>query len=235
MIEENFKNDRVFVATEKLVEYLNETDDPVKSSAIFIVGGMGYDRENLIHSQVVKAAELYKDGYAPKIIITAKAGANAGDLKMMEHEVYAEELRKLGVPSEAILAEPGGNDTLKEAAAGIELMKVNGIDLRDGLILTATPLHSRRAKRTWEEALKRTADENVPLRICPGTENMDLTSKAVMERAYGELVRLKVYARQGNLNAESTPSDVLKAAAIIGESTRTEQLSKFTKYLPQNK
>lgn len=233
MVEMESGNEKVIDATKQVVEYLSSGDEPAPSGAIFVVVGQCYDG-GTYHSQSVKAAELYKSGFAPKVVLSSEAGANAGTLSKAEHEVYKEELLELGVPADAILARKGGNDTLKEATSGIHYMQEEGIDINKGILLTAAAIHARRAKQTWEMALQNEGIENIPLLMCPGVEEMDYNRVDIQERAQGEVLRLMVYARQKNLVGQPIPLDIKKSVAIIANQRGNDLFKKFVGYLPKN-
>lgn len=214
------------------------SDEATPAAAIFLVGGQSYS--DSIHSQSVRAAELFNKGKASKIVITCKAGANAGNLGgRQEHEVYIEELTKLGVPLSAIVVDPRGNNTLTEAKGGLELMGEKGINLDAGLILTSTPVHSRRVRATWELIKEQMELPDLKLISCPGKEPIDPTNVEQVGRIYGEILRLIVYARQGNLKNDAIPDPILKAAATIRNHWSSSHADKFPQpgtfapYLPK--
>jgi len=201
-------------------------DNAPPASAIFLVGGQGYNVS--IHSQSEKAAELYKTGKASKIVITCKAGANAGNLRgKQEHDIYIEELTKLGVPLSAIVVDPRGNNTLTEAKGGLELIREKGINLDAGLILASTPVHSRRVRATWELVKDQMELPELRLISCPGKEPVDPTNIEQVGRIYGEILRLIVYAKQGNLKSDAIPNPILKAAATIRNHWSSTHADKF--------
>jgi len=136
-----------------VAEWLSVADRPQKADAIIVLGG-GYSRP-------FQAADLYRQGLAAKIYISAPAREDqyrlldeAGIAFPREEDVVRQVLQKRGVPANAI--ELLGKDlisTADEAQAARALFKQR----TPRLIVVTSPYHLRRARMTFTDALP-TAD-----------------------------------------------------------------------------
>jgi uncharacterized SAM-binding protein YcdF (DUF218 family) len=105
--------------------WLVESEAPQKADYIVcLAGGMG--RDNIPTEdgwdRIYTAAQLWFDGYAPKIVFT---GGGAG--KISESEVYAGSARWFGCPEEALFFEPGAAGTGDHPA---KLLEPGALDIR---------------------------------------------------------------------------------------------------------
>lgn len=150
--------------------WLVESEAPQKADYIVcLAGGMGganiptEDGWNRIYT----AAQLWLDGYAPKIVFTG-----GGQGKISEAEVYSGFARWFGCPEEALFFEPGAAVTAEhpmkllepgalairkdaEAAepAGKQAAQTGlGIRRDTPLIIVTSPLHSRRVAMVFRKA-----------------------------------------------------------------------------------
>ncbi|MGC9605530.1 MAG: YdcF family protein [Minisyncoccia bacterium] len=112
-----------------------------KGEAIFLLEGDGYNR-------VAHAAKLYKQGHAPKIVITGGAVKREyGSYPASELEI---ELLKLGIPKADIMLEETAAHTRAEADRAMEIARENGWKI----ILVATSAHHQyRAFLTFLKAM----------------------------------------------------------------------------------
>jgi len=126
--------------------------EPLKpADAIFVLDGGTPTRE-------LEAAALYRQGYAPRIVVTRardpipRARKASGDLPPQEHAVQI--LRNLGVPETAIvrLTEEVEN-TLQELTADFAYARAHGIRRA---ILVTSPNHTRRVRVIWSHRYEST-------------------------------------------------------------------------------
>ncbi len=110
-------------------EILTVDSGPVKADALVVLGG-GDERP-------ARAAELFKQGAAPKILVSG-----SGDCESHEHS-----LEKHGVPAAAILLECDSKTTQENARFSIPLLRQVGA--RRVIIVTSW-YHSRRALHCFE-------------------------------------------------------------------------------------
>jgi len=115
--------------------------DPVQKAQVIVAlsGESNGERE-------AYAAELWKAGFAPKILV---AGCQIA-WKTIEADCMKRHLLELGVPSSAILQEKEGRNT-REQAVNIGA-KLRPLHVRS-LILVTSPYHSRRAVAIFRNVL----------------------------------------------------------------------------------
>lgn len=134
-----------FLATNLIIEKTLERAD-----AIFVLSGSGtyIERTN-------KAAELYKNGVAPKIILTNDGEFGSWSNKEQKNPAFVEmaqkNLIKNGVRAENIeILEPQVSGTIWEAKVFVERAENN--DLKKVLLVTSA-YHSSRTLKTFEKVL----------------------------------------------------------------------------------
>jgi uncharacterized SAM-binding protein YcdF (DUF218 family) len=110
-------------------QVLTVDSGPVKADAFVVLGGTA-DRP-------VRAAELFKAGEAPKIIVSG-----LGNTVLNEHA-----LERDGVPQTAILLEPKSRTTRENAEFSIALLRQMGAHK---VIIVTSWYHSRRALACFE-------------------------------------------------------------------------------------
>ena len=140
-----------FLATALIVEKPLDHAD-----AIMVLSGSAVFKE-----RTRKAAELYKQGVAPRIFITddaTKSGWNSGEEKNVPYvELEQRELLANGVPPEAITVLPG-----TVAGTDDEAKKLSQ-ELTDRplgrVVIVTSAYHTRRALRTFEKILADTPTE----------------------------------------------------------------------------
>lgn len=98
----------------------------------------------ILKSRLDHGLDLYRLGYAPRILTT---GGSGGDPDFTEGEVGRNYLVRKGVPSEAIIVEPEGETTLHSAIAVSEIMY--RMNLRSCILVT-DGYHVLRAKKMLE-------------------------------------------------------------------------------------
>jgi len=143
-----------FLATNLIIEKPLE-----KADAIFVLSGSGtyIERTN-------KAAELYKNGVAPKIILTNDGEFGSWSNKEQKNLAFVEmaqkNLLRNGVPVENIeVLQPEVSGTIWEAIAFTE--KAKTADLKKVLLVTSA-YHSSRALKTFEKV---SAEKNVEIEL----------------------------------------------------------------------
>ncbi|HRN94276.1 MAG TPA: YdcF family protein [Chitinophagales bacterium] len=126
-----------------------------KADAIIILSGGSYDRGN-------KAAEIFKQGFAPLIICP---GSNPAyefkilNINITESEQAKMNLLRLGIPDSAIVVINKGTSTYEEAQAIGEYLKTKPYKK---IILLTSLYHTKRAKQVFEKFIP----HNIKLIVC---------------------------------------------------------------------
>ncbi|MFA5052202.1 MAG: YdcF family protein [Patescibacteria group bacterium] len=132
-----------------LVKPLVHDDQPIPSDVIIILGGgINTDTHSLpwgVEERVAKGVSLFKDGYAPKIIVSGGITHYGGE---SESEVMAPYAEMLGVPAEEIIQEDRSKDTHTNALYSTEIMRDHGWQRA---IIVTSDFHSSRACRIFKK------------------------------------------------------------------------------------
>jgi uncharacterized SAM-binding protein YcdF (DUF218 family) len=124
------------------------SDDAVKSDVVIVLGGEGDSSE-----RSKKAAELFKSGYARKVLLTD----GAMDFNHnMEIEKLTARVKALGVPSASILLEDKSKSTFENAKFTKKILLKEG--MKNALIVT-TDWHTLRTKLTFEKVYRNSGIE----------------------------------------------------------------------------
>ncbi|MEI6613686.1 MAG: YdcF family protein [Chrysiogenales bacterium] len=129
--------------------WLFESQAPRKADYIVcLAGGMGGANipTEAGWERIYTAAQLWLDGYAPKIVFT---GGGQGNIS--EAEVYAGFARWFGCPEAALFFEPGATVTAEHP---MKLLEQGALGIRKGtpLIIVTSLLHSRRVAMVFRKA-----------------------------------------------------------------------------------
>ena len=130
-------------------EWLSVADRPQKADAIVVLGGD--------YSRPFQAADLYRQGLARKIYVSAPARGHeyrlldeAGVPFPREEEIMRQVLLKKGVPAGAI--DYLGKDLISTAAEA-KATRALFADGKPTLLVVTSPYHLRRARMTFADAL----------------------------------------------------------------------------------
>ncbi len=107
--------------------------EPAAADLIVALGGGDTARNR-------KAAELFKRGFAPKVLLTGMEG-NANQAHPRARHIISE-----GVPAEALLFDGNSTSTWGEAICTLQLMRERG--MKRALIVSDPP-HMRRLEWSW--------------------------------------------------------------------------------------
>lgn len=182
--------------TKEITNYIF-LDDKNPSGDIALVFGTW----NAWKESVEKAAELYKNGFVPKIIVSGGVNPTNG---VIEGDLMAIELEKLGVAKKDILIENRSSNTLENVLFSIAVIDKE-LGLQNIHIITAVVknYHARRALMT----LRKHTPQNIQLKSAayaaahyPFTRenwyNTENGNKKVME----EIEKIKIYLAKGDLS-----------------------------------
>jgi uncharacterized SAM-binding protein YcdF (DUF218 family) len=115
---------------------------PVHADAIVVLGGNDGDR-------ALRALALYREGYAPKIVLTGLERGGASPPANLTWR--AEFLAARGVPRSALRFEIYSENSFEEAENVLELMRKQGWKT---VLAVSDPPHMRRLAWTWHRVFK---------------------------------------------------------------------------------
>lgn len=185
-------------------DFLTVIDQPRKADVIFLFGTQD-------EKSPLKAAELYKLGYAPKILVSGGFGPFTKDkLKEPEAVVFGSVLEKLGVPSSAIILETKATNTGENISFGMEVLADNDLSPRS-VILVSRPYMMKRILSTFKKLYP-----SVETISCPSDNTLNeyvawmdehIPDKAAA-RLKAEIERLIEYPQRGFMVEVSLPDDI---------------------------
>jgi uncharacterized SAM-binding protein YcdF (DUF218 family) len=128
------------VVTFVQVWHASHQDDARHAQAIIVLGAAQFDGRPsaVLTARLDHAAELYKQGLAPLIVVTG--GKQAGD-RFTEAEASANYLAANGVPGDAIERETTSTNSFDELAAAARFLHKRNV--RD-VVLVSDPFHAYR-------------------------------------------------------------------------------------------
>lgn len=119
-----------------LYGYLSEEDTPQKSDLIFVFGAKQTFR-------IEKAIDLYKQGYAPRILVSGRSPSYENTATMSEAEIFAEFAIKQDVPKEDIILEKESITVPDNVKRSLNLLEKENIK-HNSIILVSSPFSQRR-------------------------------------------------------------------------------------------
>lgn len=115
---------------------------PQTADAIVVIGG---DHKL---ERVGRAVELYQQGYAPVVIISAGTLVSEGDEQLAEAEVMRRQALALGLPEAVLLVENKSKSTFQNAYYTKTICQQHGFQ---SVLLVTSTYHSRRARRIFRD------------------------------------------------------------------------------------
>lgn len=174
----------------EISEYLFIDDPPESAELIMVFGDQRPERAD-------RAAELFKAGYAPRILVIGGDKRNTG---VAEAVALRERLVALGVPESAIIAETRSLGTRENVQHSVALVEeLMGWNKLGAVIIISGPAHMRRVK----QVLARQIPRAVKIICCPDTGE-EITadnwwqSEEGRQRVLRELEKVRTYSNQGH-------------------------------------
>ena len=136
------------VSTATAIWWTARQDSKPPSDAIVVLGSAQYNGvpSSIFAARLEHALTLWEDGVAP--VVVTVGGKAAGDA-FTEAEAGRDYLNDAGIPSDALLAVPGGVDTLESMRAVGTAFDERGWS---SAVLVTDPWHAMRAERMAEDA-----------------------------------------------------------------------------------
>lgn len=164
----------------------------------------------------IRAAELYHEGYAPKVLFSGGLGRNTQGLQSKtEADSFAETAVRYGVPECDILIENRSTNTAENILFTKQLLESNGIDTRC-LIAVHQPFMERRIASafdvTWKEVelLTTSYQCDIPT-FFEHASSYGIGEKTVIEEVVGDFQRMDLYAGKGWQSRQDIPLKVWDA------------------------
>ncbi|MDO4982896.1 MAG: YdcF family protein [Eubacteriales bacterium] len=170
----------------------------------------------------IRAAELYHQGYAEKVIFSGGLGRNTlGIQSTTEAERFAETAMKHGVPECDILIENRSTNTAENILFTKKLLEENGIFAKT-LIAVHQPFMERRIASafdvTWSEVeLLTTSLEIDKPTFFDHAVMYGVTEKMVVEEIVGDFQRMELYADKGWQSRQYIPQEAWDAFNTLVE------------------
>jgi uncharacterized SAM-binding protein YcdF (DUF218 family) len=180
---------------DEITEYIFLNDENPTGDIAFVFGTWNAWKES-----VVKAADLYKKGFIPKIIVSGGLNPTTG---IIEGDMMAEELKKLGVLKNDILVENKSTNTLENVLFSMQVIdKTLGLQNIHTITAVVKNYHACRALMT----LRRHISKGIKLKASAYTaahypftkDNWNNTEKG-SEKVNEELEKIKNYLAKGDL------------------------------------
>ena len=180
---------------EEITNYIFLNDENPQGDIALVFGTWGTWQE-----PVAKAAELYQKRLVPKVIVSQGANPSTG---VVEGDLMAEELAKLGVPSNDILIENKAKNTLDNVLFSKEIIdKKIGLQNIHTLVAVVRNFHARRALMT----LKKHFPQQIKVKVLayeskyyPFTKDNWSKTDVGREVVMGEVKKIQKYLAKGDL------------------------------------
>ena len=185
-----------------LLDWLAIRDPLEPADLIFVFGGPTLN-------QAEKAAELFKQNYSSKILVTGNTGTfNNPDWNKPIANIFADFLTKNGVPLKNILIQPNSMNTLEDVTFSIPIIKNNFPNIQK-IILVSNPMHQRRCFATFKKQFPHS------VKIINQAGNQPDFNKINQEeiiqiatRCVQECDRLIKYSEKGDIESTSIPENI---------------------------
>lgn len=179
----------------QITEYIFINNFPKKADVAVVMG-----TSKTINEAVQNAAELYKAGVVPLIIVT---GGDNARIQKNEAQVISQKLVELGIPPANILQENRATNTLENVLFTKELIDNEiGFANLHSIIAVTRNYHSRRVLMTFNKhfpdsvALYASGYESERFKFSKNTWNKSEVGK---EKVLEELGKIEKYLEKGDL------------------------------------
>ena len=178
-----------------------------------------------------RAAELYHEGFAPKVLFTGGLGRNTeGLLPEPEAVRFAKVAMECGVPQEDIILEPDSTNTKENILFTRNCLET--LDLPHGRILGVhQPFMERRIKAAmgvyWPENDFRVTSPQVTIpKYLEAASRQGVSPNASVSVIVGDFQRMDLYAKLGYQLPQHIPQEAWEAFHTLVEMGYDKQLAK---------
>ena len=205
-------------------DYLCLREDLQKADVIVGFGNFNTDIAR-------RAAELYHEGYAPKVLFTGGLGRNTeGLLPEPEAVRFARVAMECGVPEADIILEPDSTNTKENILFTRE--KLSSLNLPHERILGVhQPFMERRIKAAmgvyWPDLDFRVTSPQVTIpEYLEAAKGQGVTENASVSVIVGDFQRMDLYAKLGYQLPQHIPDEAVEAFHQLVEMGYDKQLAK---------
>lgn len=207
-----------------LWDYLGMHQTPEKADVIV---GFGNFNDNIAR----RAAELYLQGYAPKILFTGGLGRNTKNLlPEPEADRFARVAMECGVPEGDILREDQSTNTKENILFTREMLEKLGLK-HDRILGVHQPFMERRICAAmgvyWPEQSFRVTSPQVTIaEYLREAERQGMTREGSISVIVGDFQRMDLYARLGYQLPQEIPEQAWEAFRQLVDMGYDKQLAK---------
>ena len=190
-------------------DYLGMHQEPQKADCIV---GFGNFNDNIAR----RAAQLYHQGYADRILFTGGLGRNTrGLLPETEAARFARVAEECGVPGDAILREDRSTNTKENILFTRDLLTQLGLP-RDHILGVHQPFMERRICAAlgvyWPEARITVTSPQVTIpEYLADAKRQGITENAAVSVIVGDFQRMDLYAQKGYQLPQEIPEEAWEA------------------------
>ena len=194
-------------------EYLGMHQSPQKADCIV---GFGNFNTNIAR----RAAELYHQGYAPKVLFTGGLGRNTeGLLPEPEAVRFAKVAMECGVPEGDILIEDKSTNTKENIAFTRQLLRDRGVT-HDHILGVHQPFMERRICAAlgvyWPEVKITVTSPQVTIpEYLADAKKQGITENAAVSVIVGDFQRMDLYAKKGYRLPQHIPEEAWEAFRVL--------------------
>ena len=205
-------------------DYLGMHQSPGKADLIV---GFGNFNTNIAR----RAAELYLQGFAPKVLFTGGLGRNTeGLLPEPEAVRFARVAMACGVPEGAILVEPESKNTAENILYTKRLLEEREIP-HDRILGVHQPFMERRITAAmgiyWpEQYFQVTSPQTSIADYLADAQKQGVTENAAVSVIVGDFQRMDLYAKKGYQTPQFIPPEAWTAFRQLVEMGFDKQLAK---------
>ena len=207
-----------------LWDYLGMHQTPEKADVIV---GFGNFNDNIAR----RAAELYLQGYAPKILFTGGLGRNTKNLlPEPEADRFARVAMECGVPEGDILREDRSTNTKENILFTREMLEKLGLK-HDRILGVHQPFMERRICAAmgvyWPEQSFRVTSPQVTIpEYLREAERQGMTQEGSISVIVGDFQRMDLYAKLGYQLPQEIPEEAWEAFRQLVDMGYDKQLAK---------
>ena len=205
-------------------DYLGMHQEPQKADCIV---GFGNFNDNIAR----RAAQLYHQGYADRILFTGGLGRNTrGLLPETEAARFARVAEECGVPGDAILREDRSTNTKENILFTRDLLTQLGLP-RDHILGVHQPFMERRICAAlgvyWPEVRITVTSPQVTIpEYLADAKRQGITENAAVSVIVGDFQRMDLYAQKGYQLPQEIPEEAWEAFRQLVAMGFDKQLAK---------